>query len=63
MAVQKDKICKECKLMTTEEVCPNCNSKNFVDKHKGKVIMFNNNESIIATKAKTTGNGKFALKI
>jgi len=60
--VAKDKACKECGHLTKEDVCEICNSRNFVDKYKGKIIVFDNDNSIMAEKAQTTANGKFALK-
>ncbi len=61
MAV-KDKACKECGHLTKGDVCENCNSRQFVEKYKGTVVIFDNDNSIVSEKAKTTGNGKFALK-
>lgn len=60
--VVKDKACKECGHLTKEDKCTVCNSRNFVDKYKGKIIIFDNDNSEIAKKAKTTANGKFAIK-
>ena len=59
--VVKDKACKECGHLTKEDVCGNCNSRQFADKYKGTIVIFENDNSVVADKAKTTGNGKFAI--
>ncbi len=45
--VVKDKACKECGHLTKEEVCENCNSRQFADKYKGTIVVFDNDSSII----------------
>lgn len=62
MAVEKEKVCSNCGYFTTEKVCPLCNSNSFAEKSKGKAIIFNSKESIIAEKLEVEHNGKFALK-
>lgn len=58
---EKDKVCKECGFLSKEKECPNCGSKSFLDKYKGKVLVFNP-ESEVASKAGIKNNGKYALK-
>ncbi len=60
--VVKDRACKECGHLTKEDICSNCNSRQFADKYKGTIVIFDNDNSVVSEKAKTTGNGKFAIK-
>ncbi len=60
--VVKNKVCKNCGFLTTEDVCPNCGSKEFLDKYKGEVLILDFKRSEIAKKLGITSNGKFAIK-
>jgi len=60
--VEKEKACKNCGTLTTENICPNCSSKIFSDKYKGKVIIFDAKKSKVAEKLKIEKEGKFALR-
>ena len=58
------KACKTCKMIYEgEEKCPNCGSTEFVDNWKGKVLIFNPEESEIAKNLKVTKKGTYAIKI
>jgi len=61
MAV-KDKVCKNCGYLTTEDKCPNCDSNAFLEKYKGKVLVFDAKSSVVAKKLEIKNNGKYALK-
>ena len=58
----KDKVCSNCGHLTTEDKCEKCGSNIFLDKYKGKVIVFDSKRSEIAQKLNITSNGKFAMK-
>lgn len=58
----KDKVCKQCGFLTQESECPNCGSKYFLDKFKGRVLILDPVNSDIAEKLDIKTNGKFALK-
>jgi len=58
----KDKTCKECGNLTMDKVCPICGNNQFLDKHKGKVVVLDCDNSEIAKKVNIGANGKFALK-
>jgi len=61
MAV-KDRVCSKCGHLTTEDVCPKCSNNQFLDKFKGKVVVFDSKRSEVAQKLNITSNGKFAIK-
>lgn len=63
MAKIKDKACKICKTIYEEgEKCPNCDSKEFTDSYKGRVIVLNHNNSELAKKLNINTDGNFAIK-
>lgn len=59
---EKLKVCKECGYMTTEKQCPMCSSKQFVEKHKGSVLVLDSKNSQVAQTLNIKNNGKYALK-
>lgn len=61
---EKYKACKECGLLNVEKAkeCENCGSSQFLEKYKGKVLVFDSDNSEIAAKLGISANGKYALK-
>lgn len=63
MAKIKERACKICKtIYEDEDKCPNCGSKEFTESYKGRIIVLDNDKSLIAKKLNITGNGNFAVK-
>lgn len=62
MVDTKKRVCKECGYFTEENVCPLCGSKQFLDKYKGKIVMFNVKDSVLSDKLNIKNNGVYALK-
>ena len=64
MAAKKEKIliCRECGHMTPEKKCPNCGSDQFIDKYKGKAVIFDVEKSHVAEKIEAKKEGAYALK-
>ena len=64
MAAKKEKIrvCKECGYMTSQNKCPNCESDQFIDKYKGKAVIFDVKKSHVAEKIEAKQKGVYALK-
>lgn len=59
----KAKACKICKRIYTEgNKCPNCESKEFTDTFKGRIVVINPEESEIANKLNIKQKGNFAIK-
>ena len=58
----KERACKECGCITTEQQCPVCNNQSFVEKFKGIVTVLNARDSDVAVKLGIRENGKYALK-
>jgi len=58
----KDRVCKNCGYLTQEEKCPNCESKQFLDKYKGSVAILDAKNSVVAEKLEIKNKGRFALK-
>lgn len=57
------KACKDCKIIYEQSECPICKGKEFVDNWKGRIIIFNPEESEIAKKLKVNRKGIYAIKI
>jgi len=59
----KAKACKICNTIYEEgEKCPNCDSKEFTESFKGRVIIINPEKSEIAKKLNKKIKGNFAIK-
>jgi len=56
------KVCKKCKIFVEEAICPICKSTEFTETWKGRVVIFNPKESVIAKKLKITKEGIYAVK-
>jgi len=56
------KVCKKCKSFVSGAACPVCGGEQFTENWKGKVIIFNPAESIIAKKLKIEKKGTYAIK-
>ncbi len=59
----KRKICKNCKLMFTEENCPGCGSNQYTQSFQGRLTILNVEKSEIAKKVGVTKPGEYAIKI
>ncbi|MGC9309635.1 MAG: transcription elongation factor subunit Spt4 [Candidatus Nanoarchaeia archaeon] len=57
------KACQKCRKIFDGETCPVCGGKNTTDTIKGKVMIFNPQESQIAKHMKIHDKGEFAIKI
>lgn len=63
MTKAKEKACKVCKKIYEEgDKCPFCESKEFTEGFKGKVIITDAERSEIAKKLNITKKGSFAIK-
>ena len=58
----KQRACKICKTIHDKEKCPNCDSREFVEGFKGRIIILNPEESEIAKKLDIKRKGEFAIK-
>ncbi|MEK6873173.1 MAG: transcription elongation factor subunit Spt4 [Nanoarchaeota archaeon] len=59
----KEKVCKYCKLIHEQEVCPNCGKKETLNTFKGKVEIINQEKSEISKRLKINKNGVYAIRI
>ena len=59
----KQKACKSCRAVYSGDKCPKCGSEESSDNFKGKVIVFNPEESEIAKNSKIKDKGEYAIKI
>lgn len=62
--VEKDKACKECGFLnqSSSRECESCGNKQFADKFKGRIAIFDAENSEVAKKAEISKNGRFAIK-
>jgi len=57
------KACRKCRLISDENVCPNCRSKDLSDDFGGLVIIFDPKNSAIAKTMKIDRKGRYAIRI
>jgi DNA-directed RNA polymerase subunit E" len=57
------KACRTCKIITTENVCPNCKSSELSEDYLGFVIILDPSKSQLAVKMSIKEAGQYALKI
>jgi len=59
----KEKACKNCKLIYSEDICPNCKRKDVSDSFKGKIEIINLEKSQLAKQLKIIKNGYYAIRL
>ncbi|MBW3013550.1 DNA-directed RNA polymerase, subunit E'' [Candidatus Woesearchaeota archaeon] len=57
------KVCKNCKMFVTGEVCPVCKKNQFTTTWRGRIIVLDPKKSEIAQKIGATAAGEYAIKI
>jgi len=59
------KACKNCKRIYEGSSCPTCgsDSDNTVENFKGRIIVLNAEDSLVAKKMKISKKGEYAIKI
>ncbi len=61
--MSKPKACKICRtIYEGKEKCPKCDSKEFIETIKGRIIVLNPEKSEIASKIGIKEKGEFAIK-
>lgn len=58
----KEKACKYCAIIYEGDKCPKCESKEFSETFKGKIVIVDPEKSEIAQKLKIKDKGTFAIK-
>jgi RNA polymerase subunit RPABC4/transcription elongation factor Spt4 len=58
----KEKACLNCRTVYEGEKCPKCGETPSSDSFKGRVYIFNSEESKIAKNMKINDKGEFAIK-
>ena len=58
----KTRACKICKTLHENEKCPKCDSKEFTETFKGRIVVFDPEKSEIAQKINLKDKGNFAIK-
>jgi DNA-directed RNA polymerase subunit E" len=59
----KEKACKICKtIYLTGDKCPKCDSKEFAEGFKGRIVVLDPEKSEIAPKIDIKTKGEFAIK-
>ena len=59
----KEKACRQCKTIFTGAKCPKCGSEESRDTFKGRVDIFNPEQSEIAKNMKIKEKGAYAIKV
>jgi DNA-directed RNA polymerase subunit E" len=58
----KQRACKICNAIHENEKCPKCDSREYTDSFKGRIVILNPEKSEIAQKLKLKNKGNFAIK-
>ena len=58
----KQKACKVCNTIYEGDKCPKCDSKEFTESFKGRIVVLNAEKSEIAKKISLSTKGNFAIK-
>jgi len=59
---KKDKACLSCRIIFEGEKCPICSETSTTDSFKGRVYIFDSENSKVAKNMKIKQNGEFAIK-
>lgn len=57
------RACRTCKMITDENVCPNCRSTDLGDDYSGLLIVLDAENSQLAEKMAIEKEGRYALRI
>lgn len=57
-----EKVCKICNLIYEEEKCPNCGSQEYTEEIKGKIVIFDAENSEIAKNTGLRKKGTYSIK-
>ena len=60
--MSKEKACLNCKVIFEGEKCPMCNESVVSDTFKGRIYIFNAEQSEMAKNMKLNKNGLFTIK-
>jgi len=61
--MSKPKACKICNTIHEEEKCPKCDSREFTENFKGRIVLLNPEKSEIAQKLNLKDKGNLAIKV
>ncbi len=59
---KKEKACLSCKKIHEGDKCPNCGESTSSETFKGRVYIFNTEDSQVAKNMKINKKGEFAIK-
>lgn len=59
----KEKACKQCRTIYEGAKCKKCGSNEFTDTFKGKIYVFNPEQSELANNLKLKEKGEFAVRL
>ena len=57
------KVCKNCKMFVTGDVCPACKRNQFTTTWRGRIVILDPEKSEIAKKIGATLPGEYAIKV
>jgi len=60
--MKTEKACKNCNLIYEGDKCPNCGSQEYTEEIKGKIMIFNSENSEIAKKLGIKQKGTYSIK-
>jgi len=59
----KQRSCKRCKtIFEGKDICPKCDSKDFLEGYKGRIVVLDPEKSEIAKELNLKDKGEFAIR-
>jgi len=60
--MSKEKVCKQCSMIYEGDKCPGCGNQEYVEEIKGKLVVFDTENSEIAKKVGINKKGIYAIQ-
>lgn len=58
-----EQACRNCHMLTTANICPNCKKTELSSDWAGELIIFDPKNSAMAKKISITKSGRYALRV
>ncbi len=58
----KKKVCRNCKRIVEEEICPICKSNQFNSTWQGRISVLDSKSSVVSRKMGIASEGEYAIK-
>jgi len=59
----REKACKNCRMLSSGAICPNCKSSNLSDDWNGLLVVIDPQNSEVARKLGIKNSGRYAVRV